>query len=622
MIPFGKRPKTLPAVLSRDEVLRLFAALPDNRDRMLVRTAYACGLRISEVVRLRVADIDSCRGVLVIRQGKGHKDRLVPLSPALAGGAADVLAALPAGGLAVSRPDARPAPASRRLAADVRAAGAAAGLEQARQHAHAAAQLRHAPAGSRRRRGDAAAPAGPPQPVDDGPLPARQHASICSARPVRWTRLLAMPAAPAVASALPRGGRAAPGRAGHDRRTPQPRPALEVADVLRAARRGLPGDARAAPVGATTAGVAGPGPVPHGGAGRPHRALRRLRAAAHRLQLVPQPPLSRSARRRRGRWLDAGKRLAVAGGVPPRGVHAAGRPWGRWPCRTRACCTTCCCAAAWETLRELAPDPHHLGAQVGVLVVLHTWGQKLRHHPHVHCVVTGGGLACDADGPVEATGALGGVPAGLLPAGAGAEPAVSRQVPGGAAGGARPQASSACHGRLAALAEPAAFAAWLTPLYAQEWVVYAKPPFGGPEQVLKYLARYTHRVAISNSRLVKLDGRPGDVPLQGLRRRPAAEDADAVGGGVPAAFRAARVAEGLREDPALRPAGQSLPGGEAAGLPAVAGGRGGGGRPGDGPGPADRAAALPALRRPGLAGGGASATADRGGSLSVAAGCR
>ena len=83
MIPFGKRPKTLPAVLSRPEVLRLFAALPDNRYRTLIRTAYACGLRIGEVVRLRVADIDSQRGVLVVRQGKGRKDRLVPLSPAL-----------------------------------------------------------------------------------------------------------------------------------------------------------------------------------------------------------------------------------------------------------------------------------------------------------------------------------------------------------------------------------------------------------------------------------------------------------------------------------------------------------------------------------------------------------
>jgi site-specific recombinase XerD len=83
MISCGKRPKTLPAVLSRAEVLRLLAALPDNAYRTLVRTAYACGLRISEVVRLRVTDIDSQRGVLVVRQGKGQKDRLVPLSPTL-----------------------------------------------------------------------------------------------------------------------------------------------------------------------------------------------------------------------------------------------------------------------------------------------------------------------------------------------------------------------------------------------------------------------------------------------------------------------------------------------------------------------------------------------------------
>jgi integrase/recombinase XerD len=82
-IPYGKRPKTLPTVLSRDEVLQFFAAFPTDPDRLLVRTTYACGLRIGEVVRLRVADIDSQRGVLVVRQGKGRKDRQMPLSPQL-----------------------------------------------------------------------------------------------------------------------------------------------------------------------------------------------------------------------------------------------------------------------------------------------------------------------------------------------------------------------------------------------------------------------------------------------------------------------------------------------------------------------------------------------------------
>lgn len=82
-IPYGKRSKTLPAVLSRDEVLQFFAAFPTDPDRLMVRTTYACGLRIGEVTRLRVADIDSRRGVLQVRQGKGRKDRQVPLSPQL-----------------------------------------------------------------------------------------------------------------------------------------------------------------------------------------------------------------------------------------------------------------------------------------------------------------------------------------------------------------------------------------------------------------------------------------------------------------------------------------------------------------------------------------------------------
>jgi integrase/recombinase XerD len=83
LVPYGKRPQTLPAVLSRAEVLRLFAAVPEGRNRTLLRTTYACGLRAGEVVRLRVTDIDSQRMVVVVHQGKGQKDRLVPLSPVL-----------------------------------------------------------------------------------------------------------------------------------------------------------------------------------------------------------------------------------------------------------------------------------------------------------------------------------------------------------------------------------------------------------------------------------------------------------------------------------------------------------------------------------------------------------
>jgi hypothetical protein len=162
---------------------------------------------------------------------------------------------------------------------------------------------------------------------------------------------------------------------------------------------------------------------------------------------------------------------------------------------------------AWETVRELASDPHYLGATVGLLAVLHTWGQTLCHHPHVHCVVTGGGRACDVNGRAEEPPRwLSCRPGFFLPV-----RVLSRLFRGKYLAGLRAayeRGDVSCHGQLAALAEPAAFAAWLAPLYAQDWVVYAKAPFGGPEQVLKYLARYTHRVAISNSRLVKLeDGR-------------------------------------------------------------------------------------------------------------------
>lgn len=155
--------------------------------------------------------------------------------------------------------------------------------------------------------------------------------------------------------------------------------------------------------------------------------------------------------------------------------------------------------SAAETLREVSANPKRLGAQVGVLMVLHTWGQNLHHHPHVHCVVTGGGLSCNAKGEVDVSPRWVSCQAGFfLPV-----RVLSRVFRGKFLAGVR-----ALHtqGKLK-LPEllAASFTSWLSPLYAKDWVVYAKPPFGGPEQVLKYLARYTHRVALSNSRLVKLE---------------------------------------------------------------------------------------------------------------------
>ena len=160
--------------------------------------------------------------------------------------------------------------------------------------------------------------------------------------------------------------------------------------------------------------------------------------------------------------------------------------------------------AAAATLRDVAANPKRLGAQLGLLLVLHTWGQNLHHHPHVHGVVTGGGLACDEHGVIDATPCWRSCrPGFFLPV-----RVLSRVFRGKYLQRLRAafeQGKLVMPARLAHLAEASAFAAWLRPLYKKDWVVYAKPPFGGPAQVLKYLARYTHRVAISNGRLLALE---------------------------------------------------------------------------------------------------------------------
>jgi hypothetical protein len=145
-------------------------------------------------------------------------------------------------------------------------------------------------------------------------------------------------------------------------------------------------------------------------------------------------------------------------------------------------------------LLEVAADPKHLGAELGFLSILHTWGQTLQPHPHLHCVVPGGGLSPDHQRWI-ASGAHFFLPVKVL----------SRVFRGKFVDGLRRLARNgrlAFHGECLPLANPRAFAVFLDTLSRQDWVVYAKPPFGGPEHVLQYLARYTHRVAISNHRLV------------------------------------------------------------------------------------------------------------------------
>ena len=152
---------------------------------------------------------------------------------------------------------------------------------------------------------------------------------------------------------------------------------------------------------------------------------------------------------------------------------------------------------AAETLVTIAADPRHLGTRIGLTAVLHTWGSALTHHPHVHCIVPGGGISPTGDSWISCR------PGFFLPVRVLSRLFrrlfLERLVAAYQAGRLR------FFGGHAGLADSRAFAAYLAPLRKVEWVVYAKRPFAGPEAVLAYLSRYTHRVAISNSRLIRFD---------------------------------------------------------------------------------------------------------------------
>jgi Putative transposase/Transposase zinc-binding domain len=149
--------------------------------------------------------------------------------------------------------------------------------------------------------------------------------------------------------------------------------------------------------------------------------------------------------------------------------------------------------AAADTIRFISADPQHLGAETGMIAILHTWGQTLTHHPHAHCLVPGGGLAEDARW-------VGCRPGFFLPVRVLSR--LYRRLFLERLRAGFDNAKLKFFGHLAHLVEPAAFGRYLNALREVEWVVYAKRPFGGPDQVLAYLGRYTHRVAIANSRLL------------------------------------------------------------------------------------------------------------------------
>lgn len=153
--------------------------------------------------------------------------------------------------------------------------------------------------------------------------------------------------------------------------------------------------------------------------------------------------------------------------------------------------------ASAETLMEIGADPKYLGARIGFLSVLHTWGQNLQHHPHVHCVIPAGGLAPDQSCWVRSPTSF------FLPV-----RVLSKVFRGKFTAGLKRLFRArklAFNGSLRNLADPKLFRQFLRQLFRNDWVVYAKRPFGGPAHLLQYLARYTHRVAISNHRLIAFE---------------------------------------------------------------------------------------------------------------------
>ena len=165
---------------------------------------------------------------------------------------------------------------------------------------------------------------------------------------------------------------------------------------------------------------------------------------------------------------------------------------------------------AAETLLTIAADPRHLGARIGATAVLHSWGSAMTHHPHLHIIVPGGGISLDGKHWVRCR------PGFLLPVRVLSR--LFRRLFLAGLADAHTAGRLAFFGELDGLRHRPTFTAHLAPLRKKNWFVYAKPPFAGPEAVLAYLARYTHRVAISNSRLIGLDERGVSFRYKDYRR--------------------------------------------------------------------------------------------------------
>jgi Putative transposase/Transposase zinc-binding domain len=207
-----------------------------------------------------------------------------------------------------------------------------------------------------------------------------------------------------------------------------------------------------------------------------------------------------------------------------------------------------------ETLQTIAADPQHLGAEVGFFSVLHTWGQNLSFHPHLHCVVPGGGLSPDRTRWISCrTGFF--LPVAVLSM-------LFRRLFLEALERAFRAGELHFFSSLLPLKERNAFRRYLDPVRRTNWVVFAKPPFAGPEKVLDYVGRYTHRVAISNNRLLDIESGNVRFHWKDYVQRQPAEDDDTFRRRVHPALSTPCPARWVPADPILRLSGQSLPQGE------------------------------------------------------------
>ena len=270
---------------------------------------------------------------------------------------------------------------------------------------------------------------------------------------------------------------------------------LEVADIF-APMGGLAQGQRRSCEPRPIEGHVGDRDLSHRRARRPRRALRGLRARTRRLQLLPNrhSPKCQAAAARQ--WLA--EREAELLPVPYyHVVFTLPAAIGAIAFQNKAGVYDLLFRTAADTLTTIAANPKHLGARIGLTAVLHTWGSALTHHPHVHVIVPGGGLSPDGTRWIACR------PGFFLPVRVLSRLFRRLFLEGLAA--LHQTGRLTLFGDLAPLADQRAFDAALAPLRRSKWVVFAKRPFAGPQAVLAYLSRYTHRVAISNARLIALD---------------------------------------------------------------------------------------------------------------------